>query len=273
MGKNKQLNLPSTPNYYQNPLQQGDISNISGIGNSLSSGNIPSWLQSTINPNNSQSALTYAQSILQPQFRDSLQQISNQAAANGQLNSSTFTNALARSQSDLNSNYQGIVSQQAINDSNQANQNKLSLLGTGINTLQGAIGAESQDTGAQNQFNLSNYENQVAATLSSQKQQNGGFLGALTGAAGGALGGSMLGPLGLVSGGLAGGLAGGLSPQSSNVGGNILSSGSSLYGSNQLNSSLGNIFKSGFSAPAAGSYASNDLGISLDPYQYSLFKH
>lgn len=170
MQQHQDLNLPATPTYYQNPLQQGDINSQSQTAGNLMSGNLPSWLQSTINPNNSANALSAAQGLLQPQFRDTLQQINNQAAANNQLNSSTYTDALARSQSDLNSQYQSIVSQQAINDSNQANQNKLSLFGSGLNTLQGAIGNEQQDSGAQNQFNLSNYSNQVASAV--QQNQN-----------------------------------------------------------------------------------------------------
>lgn len=170
MQQHQDLNLPPTPTYYQNPLQQGDIGNQSQLAGNLTSGNLPSWLQSTINPNNSANALSAAQGLLQPQFRDTLQQINNNAAANNQLNSSTYTDALARSQSDLNSQYQSIVSQQAINDANQANQNKLSLFGSGLGTLQSAIGNEAQDTGAQNSFNLSNYSNQVASAI--QQNQN-----------------------------------------------------------------------------------------------------
>lgn len=178
MQQSKSLNLPATPTYYQNPLQNQDIANQSNVANNLVNGNIPAWLQSTINPNNSQNALTAAQGILQPQFRDTLQQINNNAAANNQLNSSTYTDALARSQSDLNSQYQSIVSQQAINDSNQANQNKLSLFGNGLSDLSGAIGSEQQDTGAQNSFNLSNYDNQVASAV--QQNQNANKANPLT---------------------------------------------------------------------------------------------
>lgn len=173
MGKNNQLELPASPTQYTNPLQQGDINYQSGLGHDLTSGNFSgelSWLQPLLNNNNGANALSSAQGILQPQFRDTLQQINNNAAANGQLNSSTYTDALARSQSDLNSQYQSIVSQQAINDSNQSNQNRLNLFGTGLNTLQQGIGNEQQDSAATNQFNLENYSNLVAQAI--QKNQN-----------------------------------------------------------------------------------------------------
>lgn len=175
MGKNQQLQLPTQPTQYTNPLQQGDIKYQSGLGHDLTSGNFGgdlSWLQPLLNNNNGANALSAAQGTLQPQFRDTLQQINNQAAANGQLNSSTFTDALARSQSDLNSQYQSIVSQQAINDSNQNNQNRLNLFGTGLNTLQQGIGNEQQDSGATNQFNLANYDNLVANAIQNNQNAN-----------------------------------------------------------------------------------------------------
>lgn len=238
MGESPKLDLPPTPNYYQNPLQQGDVNYQSGLGHDLTSGNFTgnlSWLNPTINNNNGQNALSYAQGLLQPQFRDTLQQINNNAAANNQLNSSTYTDALARSQSDLNSQYQSILSQQAINDSNQSNANRLSLFGQGLNTLQGAIGNEQQDTGSQNQFNLANYQNQVAAAIAQQGQQGGGVFGALSGALGGGLAGFATGgPIGAGIGALGGGLSGGLSSQSSNMGGQLLQAGAGIYGSNQV---------------------------------------
>lgn len=178
MQQHQNLNLPSTPTQYTNPLQSGDMGLQSTTASNLINGDLPSWLQSTVNPNNSQAALTAAQGILQPQFRDTLTQINNDAAANNSLNSSTFTDALARSQSDLNSQYQSIVSQQAINDANQANQNKLSLFGTGLNTLQSGIGNEQNQSNATNQFNLDNYSNQVAQAV--QQNQNANQANPLT---------------------------------------------------------------------------------------------
>lgn len=168
----RKLSLPTPPTQYTNSLQQGDISYQSGLAHDLTSGNLPEWLQSTINPNNSANSLSYAQGLLQPQFRDTLLQIKNQAAEAGSLNSSTYTDALARSQSDLNSQYQSIVSGQAINDANQANQNKLSLFGSGLNTLQQGIGNEQNDSNATNQFNLANYDNLVAQAIQNNQNAN-----------------------------------------------------------------------------------------------------
>lgn len=178
MQSTQQLQLPPTPTQYTNPLQSGDMGLQSSTASNLISGNLPSWLQSTINPNNSQAALTAAQGVLQPQFRDTLTSINNAAAANNQLNSSTYTDALARSQSDLNSQYQSIVSQQAINDANQANQNKLSLFGSGLGTLNSAVGNEQNQSNATNQFNLDNYSNQVASAV--QQNQNANMANPLT---------------------------------------------------------------------------------------------
>lgn len=259
------LNLPSTPTYYQNPLQSGDLSTLSGLGHQLTSGDFGqgaggdlSWLQQAVNPNQGylQSALSSAQGLLQPQFRDTLQQINNNAAANNQLNSSTYTDALARSQSDLNSQYQSLVGQAAMQDSTNAMNNRLSLFGTGLNTLQSALGGEQNDTSSQNGFNQQNYENQVGALLAG-RNTSGGLLGGLTGAAGGALAGSSLGPFGAIAGGLAGGLGGALAPQSSNLGGSLLQAGTGLYGSNQLNSTLSGIGKI-YGSAAPGSTASNN---------------
>ncbi len=269
MGSSKSPQLPATPTYQQNSNLGPNIDYGSQYNTGLLSGDFTgdrSWLSSLVNPNNSANSLSYAQGLLQPQFRDTIQSLTNQAVANNQNTSSTFTDALAKAGSDLNSQYQSIVSGQAINDANQANANKLSLLGQGESGLQGFTGLAQNQTNSENSFNLQNYENQVAAAIANQKQANGGIAGALTGAAGGALAGSSLGPFGAIAGGLAGGLSGGLSPQSSNYGGNILSSGASLYGSNQQNDLLRGLLSqsqsqnSGIAAPIPGFYASNSLG-------------
>lgn len=258
----KGISLPPTPTYQNSPyFTGGGIGDLYGIGNQLTSGDFSgnlSWLQPTMNPNNGANALSAAQGLLQPQFRDTLQQINNNAAANNQLNSSTYTDALARSQSDLNSQYQSIVSNQAINDANQANTNRLSLFGSGLNTLNAAVGYGGQSEQDQNQFNLTNYQNQLAAALLSQKSQSGGIFGALSGAAGGALSGFALGgPAGAVAGGIGGGLAGGLSPQTSNVGGQFLQAGAGLYGQSQQTQAINRL--TGLLNYAPGSSATNDI--------------
>ncbi len=272
MGKNNTPQLPSTPTYQTDPVFQKGYQSLYDIGSQLTKGDFSgnlSWLNPTVNNNNSALALASAQGILAPQFRDTLNQITQSAAANGQLESSTFGDALARSQSDLNSQFQSIVSNQAINDSNQSNQNRLSLFGSGLDTLNQATNYGFGNQNSENQFNLNNYSNQVAAALAGQKQSNGGLLGGLMGAGGGALAGLALAPFtggsslllaGL--GGLAGGAAGALTPQSANVGGSLLGSGAGLLGNSMQAQQLGNLsasLRSGFSAPSAGAYASNSL--------------
>lgn len=175
MGKSKDLKLPDTPTYQTDPNYQQGVNSLQQYGNQLSSGDLSgnlSWLQPLLNNNNSANALAAAQGVLQPQFRDTLTQIKNEAAANGQLESSTFTDAIARSQSDLNSQYQSIVSGQAINDNNLNNQNRLNLFGTGLNTIGQATTFGQNNQNSQNQFNLQNYDNLVAQAIQNNKNAN-----------------------------------------------------------------------------------------------------
>ncbi len=175
MGKNQQLQLPAPPTFQTDPTATTGIPKLGSLGTQAATGDFTgdlSWLSPTVNVNNGANALSAAQGILQPQFRDTLQQINNNAAANGQMNSSTYSDALARSQSDLNSQYQSIVSQQAINDSNQSNANRLNIFGTGLNTLQSADQLGLNNQGQQNQFNLDNYQNLVAQAIQNNQNAN-----------------------------------------------------------------------------------------------------
>ncbi len=175
MGKSKSLELPAAPTYKENANLSPNITFGSDYFKQLLSGDFTgnqSWLAPLTNTNTSKDALSYAQGVLQPQFRDTLQQISNNAAANGQLNSSTFTDALARSQSDLNSQYQSIVSQGAINDAYQNNANRLNLLQQGSGGLQGFTGLAQNQTNQENGFNLENYQNLVAKAIQDNQNAN-----------------------------------------------------------------------------------------------------
>lgn len=175
MAKSRPLQLPETPRYQENPNLGPNITFGSDYFKRLLSGDFTgnlSWLSPLTNTNTSRDALSYAQGILQPQFRDTLQQIRNEAAANGQLESSTFSDALARSQSDLNSQYQAIVSQGAINDAYQNNANRLNLLSQGSAGLQGFTGLAQNQTNSQNDFNLRNYENLVAKAIQDNQNAN-----------------------------------------------------------------------------------------------------
>lgn len=268
MAKGNRLELPQAPAYQENRNLSPNIDFGSDYFTRLLSGDFTgnlSWLSPLTNTNTSANALSYAQGILQPQFRDNLQQIRNEAAANGQLESSTFSDALARSQSDLNSQYQSIVSQGAINDAYQNNSNRLSLLNQGSSGLQGFTGLAQNQTNSRNQFNLENYNNQVAAAIAGQNQ-GGSIFGGLGTAAGLGIGALLAAPTGglslLAGAGLGGAIGGG-------VGGTIdaFRGGSSSGGYNGAASSLGllnlgsNDYFSGGgrSAPFAGANAFNSL--------------
>lgn len=208
-----------------------------------------------------------ASGFLSPEFDRTIQQIKNEAAANNQLESSTFTDALSRAAENLNSQFQGITAQAALDDRSRALSNRLSLLGTGLNTLQSATAFAGDSESKVNQFNLENYQNQVAKALAEAKQSKGGLFGGLTGAAGGAALGIALAPFtGGLSLGLTGALAAGggalgaLGPQG--TGGQLLNAGAGLAGSglsgglfNQMPISTPTSMPSSF----PGSYASNGL--------------
>ena len=187
MGKNS-LNLPATPTYYQNPFQTSDIGLQRNVGNSLISGNLSdqsgsgganlSWLQSLVNPNFSAQAIQGAQASLLPQYNQNTLDIKNQAAASNALNSSTFTDALAKNEFNLNSQLQGIGLTQGIQDAYAANQNKGALFNTGLGLNQQTISNDQQDTSSQNNFNLENYSNQVAQAIAQQQNKaNGNVFG------------------------------------------------------------------------------------------------
>lgn len=205
MAKGKALKLPDTPTYQEDPVFQQGYKSLMDWGQNLSSGNF-GWLTPLLD--NSQNALKQAQNTLQPQFRDTLTQIKNEAAAAGQLESSTFTDALARSQSDLDSRYQSAIYGQAIADNNT----KLGLFGTGLNTIGQATTFGLQNQNNENQFNLQNYDNLVAQAIQNNKNANraNGWqqaLGMLAPVAGGAAGFMLGGPAGAAIGaGLGGGL-------------------------------------------------------------------
>lgn len=260
MGKSKSLELPTPPTQYTNPLQQGDISYQSGLGHDLTSGNFDgnlSWLKPTINNNNSANALSYAQGLLAPQFRDNIQNITNQAISNGQNTSSTFGDALAKASGDTNSAYQSILAQQAIADSNQSNSNRLNLFGSGLNTLQQGLGNEQQDSSATNSFNLDNYSNLVAKAIQDNQNANkaNGFQQAL----------GLVSPIGhdyLQSTGINSVPGYGVADTAK-----IASSIFGFGGIGGQGGAFGSQLNSGGSAPFAGSYASNGLG-SSGPNQY-----
>lgn len=234
----KKPSLPSVPEYYSFPGQDQSILDYRTLGNRLTSFDLTgslSPLQQTIDldPEISKLAMQSAQAQLAPQFRDIMNQVKQQAANTGALNSSTFGNALAQTGEDLQSQLQSITYSAALQDRERALQNRLGLFGTGLSVTESAIGMGSNQQGSRNQFNQQAFENQLA--LSQLNTSNrGGLSGALTGSIGGVLAGLSAPLTGGASvllaglGGLGGGLAGGFG--SAGTGGELLSAGSSLYG-------------------------------------------
>lgn len=246
MAKNKGLQLPQAPTYYQNSNVNPNIDFASGVGKQLLNSDYTGGLSGlsdlvSYNPLSTQLALQSAQGFLTPQYNEIRNQAVQDATNSNSLNSSTFTDALAKNSFNLQSQYQGIASQAALTDKYQADQNKIGLFEYGGDLLNQTSQTGLNQSGQQNQFNLENYQNQVAATLAGQKQKGGGFLGGLTGGVGGAiLGGLLAVPTGGLSigvgallGGLGGGLAGGFGQPG--TGGQILNAGASAAGGFQSN--------------------------------------
>lgn len=279
MGKSKSLSLPEPPKFKADPTAATGIPDLLKYGQEAASGDFGgrlSWLSPTVNADNSRFALSAAQGLLEPQFRDTLTKIRNEAAANNQLESSTFTDALARSQSDLNSQYQSIVSQQAIRDAELSNQNRLSIFGTGLNTIQSAAGLGLTNQGQENQFNLSNYENQVAAAIANRKNPAalGGLATAIGAGAGFLVGGPVGAGIGATIGGGIGGTVDSYRGANSSAGFSGMSGGLGLLGSSAQTQQLGgldSLLRSGNSAITPGQYASDFRLNSSNPYVSNKF--
>ncbi len=240
MGKGK-TELPATPKYFEDPQFKSGLDELFGLGGKLTnfdfSGNL-SPLKDTININ--PDVLSGFFSSLQPYYNQMRRGTMNELAATNQLESSVTANRLGQIDTDMANTLQGYTSQLI----QQALQNRISLFGTGLNTISGATGLAGTNQSQRNQFNLSNYENEVAAALAG-KDSSGGLMGGLTGAAGGAMGGASLGallapftaglsiPMGALYGGLAGGGIGGALGYfgSSGTGGQLLSGGARMLGS------------------------------------------
>ena len=263
MGKSKSLELPAPPTYKQPELALSNNSLLSDYGKKLSSGDLTgnlSWLSPLVNNNNSANSLAYAQALLQPQLRDTIQSITNSAANAGSLNSSTFTDALAKASSDTNSQYQAILAQQAINDANQSNQNRLNLFGTGLNTLQQTIGNDVGMAGNENQFNLSNYDNLVARAIA-EKGNGSNIFGGLGTALGAGAGFLIGGPMGAgVGASIGGGLGGAIDSSQGGTGSagfSGMGAGLGILGGYSYQNPI-NKSRIGLSAKSAGEFASND---------------
>lgn len=231
MGKNK-IDTGPLPEFKADPRFGGGIDTLMNLGNRLTrfdfTGDLAPLAQTIeMDPDITKLALDQARAELGPAFEDSINQIKQEAAAANQYESSTFGDALAREAGRLNQQYQGIVSGAALEDRSRALTNRIGLFETGSGLIESGTALAGNNQQQINDFNLRNYENQVAKAVA-EKSDRGGIFGGLTGAAGGAMAGSVFGPVGAVVGGVAGGLAGGLGPAGG--GGQILNAGAGLYG-------------------------------------------
>lgn len=234
--KNKKQELPSTPTYQQDPEFRKALADLTSTGNRLSnldfSGGWNPLLQETtqFNPATLQTYLDTLTKQLTPSFKASNTDLVNQLAATGSLESSTASNALAKNYSDFQNTLAVNAGSAGLAQVEQALQNRITLEGLGLNTLGQATNIGQGNEQNLNSFNLSNYENQVAASLYKDQNESGGWLGALKGGVGGGLIGAGIGAAlaiptgglslipamtaGLGTGAIAGGLLGGFMPQS-----------------------------------------------------------
>ncbi len=176
MGKSKDLELPATPTYQNDPIFQQGYQDLSKYANQLIQGDYSGFggLQdaTSLHPQSTQMALQAAQGFLQPQYAQSNLDIQNMAIANNQNTSSTFTDALAKNAGTLNSQYQGIATGAALQDAENARKNQMALFSGGLDTLTKATQFGFGEQGAKNAFNLENYSNLVAKSIQDNQNAN-----------------------------------------------------------------------------------------------------
>ena len=167
-------------------------------------------------------------SKLDPVFAERRLSTTNDLAANNQMNSSVANNRMMQLDTDFENSVLGATTTFGLADIDRALENRIRLFGAGTNLLNQGTSFASDSEARLNNFNLANFENQIAAEEYNAGPSTGGWAGALTGAAGGAMAGSSFGPWGMAIGALGGGLAGGLGP--SGTGGASLKAGAGLLG-------------------------------------------
>lgn len=231
MSKSKP-DIPDAPTFFNDKRFQAGINDLRRLGGRLTSFDFSgdlAPLQQTIDldPEVTRLALEFAENSLAPSFAQQRQDTVNELARLGALESSTTADALSRIDETLGQQRQSIVTGAALEDRSRALQNRIALFGEGLNTTQTATQLAEANQAQRNNFNLQNFENQVAAAVGVE-DSSGGIAGALTGALGAGLiaTGVGAGPgLALLAGG-AGAAAGGFGP--AGTGGSILNSATSL---------------------------------------------
>ena len=263
----KKTSIPDAPKFQTDPNvgwsqdklkeQYGYLMN----GLTTNGGSLSGLLGDTVNtsPEVSRLSQQYAQSQLDPAFRQKRQDTINTLEANGQLTGSTTANSLANLDADYMASLTGMQAQYGLADVNRALNNRVQLYTQGLNIGQnvGTQGLENQSQ--MNQFALANYENQVAAAMANQ-DSSAGMWGSLGGAAIGAGIGTLVAPgVGTALGASLGGSIGGAAFGGSQAGGQM-SSGLGMLGGYMAGSKY---------APTAYTYSSGAESVSngLASYQ------
>lgn len=254
----KKPSLPAVPTFYSDPYVGLSESTLYNRGSELLSPTVeglPPILREAVslNPDITRMMLAGLEADLAPSHRQGQQDIISQLEANNQLTGSTTASALGNFENDYQSQLTSAGASAGINDISRALAARLSLYSTGLNSVQASGNMGLSNQSQHNEFNLANYENEVAKTLAEQKSSSGGLLGALTGGLGGAMAGSMFGPLGTIAGGLIGGVSGAVGP--SGTGGGFLTAGAQSKGLQPYLSGLtgpNSIIPSSGTAPIVG---------------------
>jgi len=233
----KKTSIPDAPQWQPDPNVKWSQDRLKEQYNYLinglttEGGNLSGLLGDAINisPEVSRLSMQYAQSQLDPAFRNRQQDMINQLEANNQLTGSTTASSLANLNADYMASLTGMQAQYGLADVERALNNRVQLYTTGLNVGQnvGQQGLQNQEQ--MNSFALANYENQVAAAMMGQ-QSNAGLWGSLGGAAIGAGIGTLVAPgVGTALGASIGGGLGGAAFGGSSAGGQM-SSGLGMLG-------------------------------------------
>ena len=201
MGSKKKPSLPAAPpipEYKEDPAVRERIDEMYGLGKSAVgmdfSGN--EAMQEVINtsPQMTSLFLQGLKSQLDPQFDDMRRDTINTLAAQGQLDSSVLTSSMADIEKNKQNQYIQQSTQFGINDISRAMGNRMSLYGTGLETMKYGTQATMADRDQFNKFNLQNYGNAAkkwdmeAASTMWDYQPTGGWRGAVQGLGGGIFG-------------------------------------------------------------------------------------
>jgi hypothetical protein len=190
--------LPPAPSYQPNPQYQQATADLLKYGNLLAKGDFSGelgWLKDTItvSPELIANFRSVLEGTLAPAFRESNKDLVNQLANVGALESSTTSNKLGQNYADFMNTISNQTGAFQIGQTANALENRIRLETLGLDTLKTGGSFAGASEANLNQFNLQNYENQVAQALYKQQNQAGGWKGALTGGLGGGLIGAGLG--------------------------------------------------------------------------------